>query len=202
MAEKEAIRLDYSPGWTALGGFLAMVTFLAALIETAFLYPLLFPTTNLTAKSLWAGLLFPIPLWFLTHQGALLILRLLLLPIGVPGKFVMSQEGVSLESRKQKTSLRWAEIQSLRTGAQSIDWDAVPTSEPAAQGVAKAAASLAAKDWTLTFLGSDKSEISVSSVGFSRPVRRAEPKIRAWLQTRLQKPIAPLSETQRHDLTA
>ncbi len=177
-----------------------MATFLAALIETSFLYPLFFSTANLSAKDLWAGLLLPIPLWFLTHQGVLLVLRLLLFPLGVPGKFIMSNEGVSLETRKQRSSLRWDEIQSLRAGPRSIDWDAVPTTEPAAQSAAKLAAKFAAKDWVVTFLGSDKSEISVSSVGFSRPVRRAEPKIRAWLQAKTQRSIGPLFEPQRHDL--
>ena len=192
------LRLPYSPGFVLISAFLAMVGFLLALVVQSQIFGLLFPPP-LDAQALWAGLLMPIPLWFLTHQVLLLVTKGLLYPLGVPGRFELDETGVSLREGRQTVTLRWAEITTVRTGeAEALDLDAVPVHDPGALQLAKAGAAVAAKDWTLTFSAADGRSISVSSRGFRRPMRRAEPQIRAWLAEHRAITLEALAQPQQN----
>ena len=190
------LRLTYSEGWILLRAYLAMVTFLVALVLLSVLHPLLFDPP-LTAATLWAGILMPVPLWFASHQVALLVLRGVLWPLGIPGRLALDADGVSLRQGRSEVRLRWAEVVEVHTGEAPLDLEAARGVHPGGRTLAQAGAALAAKDWHLTFVTADDRRLEARSRGFSRPVRRAEPRLRAWLEAHLGERLGPLSETQR-----
>jgi len=189
------LRLEYSPGWVLLSAYVAMLSFLAALFEVSQLHPLVFDLPY-TATKLWAGLLMIVVLWFGTHQIVLLILRLILRPTGTPGRFELSEAGVHLKLGRTQYSLAWSDISAVHTSEDALDLDSASGTHAGARALAKAGASVAAKQWRLTFVSSERGDITISSQGFRRPIRRAEPKIRAWLQAHRGVTLGALAEPQ------
>ncbi len=189
------LRLEYSPGWVLLSAYVAMISFLASLIEVSQLYPLVFDLPY-TAAKLWAGLLMIVALWFGTHQIVLLVLRLILWPMGTPGRFELSEAGVQLKLGRTQHSLAWSDISAIQTSEDALDLDSASGTHAGARALAKAGASVAAKQWRLTFVSSEHGDTTISSQGFRRPIRRAEPRIRGWLQAHRQVTLEALAEPQ------
>ncbi len=189
------LQLEYSPGWVLLSAYVAMLSFLAALLEVSQLHPLIFEPPY-TATTLWAGLLMIVVLWFVTHQVVLLVLRLLLWPMGTPGRFELSETGVQLKLGRAQHRLAWSDISAIHTSEDVLDFDSASGTHAGARALAKAGASIAAKQWRLTFVSSEHGDITISSQGFRRPIRRAEPKIRDWLQAHRRVTLGALAEPQ------
>lgn len=189
------LKLEYSPGWVLLSAYIAALSFLAALVEVSQLYPLIFELPY-TAATLWAGLLMIVLLWFGTHQLVLLLLRLLLWPLGTPGKFELSADGVRLQLGRTQHRLAWSDVSAVQTSEEVLDLDSASGTHPGGTALAKAGASLAAKQWRLTFVSREHGDITITSQGFRRPIRRAEPKIRDWLEAHRNIALAALAEPQ------
>lgn len=194
-AAPKILRLTYSRGWVLISAFAAAMTFLAALMEVGVLHPLLF-SSPYSAMTLWAGLLMLVPLWFLSHRAVLLVLWLVLRPLGVPGKFEMSEAGVTLRLGKEETHLPWSEVRAIHSADAATDFSAASGVDAEGRALAQLAAAGAAKEWRLTFVSTDETTVTVTSQGFRRPLRRAEPQLRAWLRTHRDVEFGPFAKPQ------
>lgn len=199
MPSPDALRLTYSPAWVLASAYLALVSFLLGLVALSFLHPPLFGPVN-NATAIWAGLLMVVPLWFVAHQALLLVLRLLLLPFKVPGQFTLDGQGVSLRLGRYTERFAWHEILELRTGEEVLDLDAVHDPQKVGTAGVQALAAVATKDWRLTFVGPEGRSLTVRSNGFRRPLRRAEPRIRAWLEPRVRGGLQSFAEDRVYAL--
>ncbi len=191
---------------------MAAFSFLFALMETAWLHPLIFggvisPETGgqITQKTLWAGLLMPVPLWFLTHKLLLLVFRLLCRPFGYPGLLVLESGSISLRSGKESERFEWSEVTTIYSSSEVLDWEevnAVGPDQKLGLAIAQVGERIAAKKWYLMFSSKDGRSIKVTSDGFQRPVRRAEPQLRRWLSALTQEEVGPLSEPKCYQVPA
>ena len=179
-----SVRRSYGTGFVMIRAYLSLFSFMGGILLTSQVWPLFFKSSNMA--DLWAGLLM-IPLfWMLVHWGVVALLYLLLWPFKIPGRFALTKEGVSLATRKETKKLTWSQVRRGEVEHQVLELDVGVNSGSEAQAgraIAKGLSLFAAKEWKLSFYG-DGAKITVDAGGFARPVRRAAPKIRAFLKAR------------------